>query len=570
MELNKLVKKAKKVKDSIDLAFEVPEVDKRSQLELFNDIFNPKNKTGNKLLTSNEDFKIQYFDAYEMSFNYHTFLKANYFPKNTSNVFSLTNSPKLDLTVSSYTPFETLKDQNIEKINSSIVQYICPLDENHDLISNKVTKLKIIGITRPKTKLSKILNSITHKLFGISRFNSAVTEAEKISQKEFLNEIQNNPSKVLPKHVYSKFDLDNSKLKEVLIDKNLSPELVDKFISSYDRNIQKLESLTQKTLSGMTGGGVGRVYFEDSIDGFIFKIEKDELSSFKSTYIPNLIHKAAQTDNYTVSLKIDGEIKNIDLAKLLAKRIPKPLTEKPIENDGYYISISEDKTFSGYLLNPEEHLIFQKYETKGLDSQIIEKLWVTALYHEVVTKAADSDKEKNKIFKKPEILRFYTGSDLLKSWNKDKSLNIDYLIDGFKDLSEEQEINDEKISNTVLHSDTKWDNWGKYFRYLFDTGGSHKGNTDNDIAKIAADRPDMIYKLNDYINAYNDMRRIMDKEYSPNKNQLSMTKKKIEYNAKKYILWCKNTDRPEMIPNLYNTLNTLSETKQKKVLLKVS
>ena len=68
---------------------------------------------------------------------------------------------------------------------------------------------------------------------------------------------------------------------------------------------------------------------------------------------------------------------------------PKSILKDPIKTeDGYWITIYEDKSQIIDTRTSDEKKMFEYYYKKGFDLEVIEKMWTAALYHEVMNDIA--------------------------------------------------------------------------------------------------------------------------------------------------------------------------------------
>ena len=132
--------------------------------------------------------------------------------------------------------------------------------------------------------------------------------------------------------------------------------------------IMQLQEITTSSMAGLHGGVVGKYRSVDETS-VVFKVETDFRAAYKSTRAPFVIHQAA--------------IHN-QLAARLAPRIPQPLTAFPLQQGEYWISLAEDFSQRIIPTNKEDLLVMGSELKRGLDYTIVEALYLSALYQEVM------------------------------------------------------------------------------------------------------------------------------------------------------------------------------------------
>ncbi|MBW2982057.1 hypothetical protein KY343_04205, partial [Candidatus Woesearchaeota archaeon] len=280
------------------------------------------------------------------------------------------------------------------------------------------------------------------------------------------------------------------------------PQLENLFPGSYqlvaeevDKKIEDLETITLDSISGRTGGGVGR--FNDNGKEYAFKIERDYLAAYKSTRAASIIHERVNTD---------------ELAKRLARRIPKALLSEPVKRGEYWVGFFEDITNKVIAADENDLKIMKPELDRGLDYKIIDNLYTIALYQEVLTAAMieerdpylEVEKVPTNLAKKEIIERFKSNPELYQQIKNE----IDMILEGYDErvgMIKEAE----KKGSVIGHYDNR-PNENRKNGFLLDYGSTKKGFEVADIAREFICRPEIVKNpelFNEYINAFIRMRK---------------------------------------------------------------
>ncbi len=324
------------------------------------------------------------------------------------------------------------------------------------------------------------------------------------------------------------FKVISFKKDSLLVDKiqELFPESWESVLSGLDNMIAEKnegfqgyahsEVITRETMAGITGGGIGRVIIQGDDSSYVFKLQTDYCDALNSNWVPLKVHEYAE--------------KGDALAMKLAKRIPKPLFEKPIFREGYWVTLSEDVQNRRVSINEEDFGVagpeLFKFIQGGLPERIafdlIDKLYITVLTHEVMTDIAK--KENNPlILKKPVIptnlprdqilgrfdlvgLRSYLNGDL-ENW-----------LEGYEDKAAEL-FHYQQMRTTFAKGDNKSENMLNGFS--LDFGFARLENEVDDLARFFMDK-DIILKqkpiYDALIDSYVAMRRAINTSYEAPKD----------------------------------------------------
>jgi hypothetical protein len=331
----------------------------------------------------------------------------------------------------------------------------------------------------------------------------------------------------------------------------LPEEMIVSIVNGVDRNVKSLETITLDTMAGTKGGGVGRITFEDSIKGYVIKGETDELAAQKSALIPRIIHDKAESGDR--------------LAELLARKVPKPLLPEPVNYNGFHITIAED--VSGKLIEPSltETFIIDSEVRKGLDYDIVERLYFAALYHEVMEDVLAEEIDPNILrILNSEVFPTNITLDNLKErlgphFDKVKYHFNSTIGQGYEDntgfLAEL-----EAKGRTIGICDNRDENYvqGIFGKYFVDFGISKKGNGDVvDISRAIMTELEICKDKNlvqKYTNSYVSMRQKIQETfresvtYLPNTNILEdAVLKQTGIEAWRNASWMAHTGRSNKI-----------------------
>ncbi|MBW2981702.1 hypothetical protein KY343_02370 [Candidatus Woesearchaeota archaeon] len=325
------------------------------------------------------------------------------------------------------------------------------------------------------------------------------------------------------------------------------PALESLFPDSYqlvaelvDKKIEDLETITLDSISGKSGGGVGR--FDDNGRDCVFKVEKDFLAAYKSAKTADLIHERAKTDN---------------LAARLARRIPKPIFSEPIQREGYWVTFSEDVSNKVVVYDSEDLKVMGPELEKGLDPNLVENLYTIALYHEVVgnivrEQLAIQDPRKilaAKIIAAPGNVKTYLSKEeILDRFKQDKDIysqiekELGKLLRNYEPtVAELAEL--EKKGRTLGHYDNKPDN--NLNGYLLDLGCTKLGFEIDDLARALMDRPDIVGNrrlFNNYLGCYASMRQKLNADYYPTEGFSRHVLNQTKINAIRNAGWALNSE----------------------------
>ncbi|MEK6964066.1 MAG: hypothetical protein AABX70_06550 [Nanoarchaeota archaeon] len=260
----------------------------------------------------------------------------------------------------------------------------------------------------------------------------------------------------------------------------MGTERLGALIGTVEGKIINLNLITNTTLSGLTGGGVGRVRFADDDNEYVFKICGDETHAKRSAHIPSKIYEYADQDQW---------------AALLARRTPRAYFPEAVQHNRYWITLHEDRTnqivdptqLEWSIIKPE----MERLRRYGLDPEksysLANRLFTVALYQEVMTKIA---REEEPLFKPSptNVLREEIEKNIrTRTGPRYESIRqpLGQMFAGYNDTVAELETL-EMSGTTFCHGDPKTENW--VGMTLADHGLSRRGSEVEDLARILMDQ----------------------------------------------------------------------------------
>ncbi len=291
--------------------------------------------------------------------------------------------------------------------------------------------------------------------------------------------------------VYARPELPKDSLYDRL-SKHFPEKVVDSLLQTLDGNIQNLELITLQTMAGRNGGGVGRVHVKEEIQGempfsfegtrYVFKIDGDFTTAYKSTAAPYAIHERAQTDT---------------LARKLAKRIPKALFPVPESRNGLHVTLMEDMDNKYLTHDTLDWAIMESSVHDGIEMDIVNTIYTTALFHEVMGDIYKDEKEMEsmQIIANPGILPVNLREEELKQRfkankevYKQVKTKLYRMLQGY-DQSRAELLEHELSGRTVAIGDNKKEN--EVNGHPVDFGSVRLGDEVEDLARALMHRPDI-------------------------------------------------------------------------------
>lgn len=303
---------------------------------------------------------------------------------------------------------------------------------------------------------------------------------------------------------------ESSDLIDTLLNQGIRPEVAERVMGALDQRISGMYMMTTSTMSGMQGGGVGRLYFASENRSYVFKIHRDPIAALKEARTSTIIHSAAEHD---------------ELAQRLARRIPKHLLDGTTQQDGMYLTLAEDVTHKMVDVTAEElELLYSEIE-RGLDPRIVDRLYTTALFQTVMTKYGKDDvviklasSVPLNLDKGDLIGRFKENPDTYDQVQR----NLTRMLGGYEEsnaqLAERSShqrvaICDNKDANYVTSS-----NLGEYLVDLGTVSTAGDLGEVDDIARIFMNKPSIVQNplvLKAYFESFVRISRTLDPEYEP-------------------------------------------------------
>jgi len=332
------------------------------------------------------------------------------------------------------------------------------------------------------------------------------------------------------------------------------PEKLRKLlIEVVDEEILGIELITLSTMAGFYGGGVGRVSLPEERRSYVFKVETNEKAAYKSSQIPAKVFERAETD---------------EMAKELSGRIPRPLFSTPAKRKGFYVTLAEDVSGKGIQASSKYLKIMALEFGKELKQDMLDKLYTTALYHEVVTEICEGDEEE--IIK---IETFPTNIHLeqLKARFGTRLPEVKHIFDKLEsryDNEVAELLAHQRGSNTQAIGDNKKENYVN--NLLVDFGLSKQGDEIDDLARLFMDNIDICSSkelLEAYVDSYVAIRQGIQKyfrgyaDYAPNATYLKqLVIKQTGIDAVRNAGWAVMTDRSASeLSNYCNCADAVSQ-----------
>jgi hypothetical protein len=377
------------------------------------------------------------------------------------------------------------------KFNSQEVSDISEttnIAEVNGAFHNNIQRYLLVGQIHCNSPSFWIYDKTSHSRRKIAEFSSPLTFIPSDEDYFFDEVIKDDLVKSMLNPSPQSNGLENS-----LYESNIPDHCVEPLVNAIDQEIRGLELITTSTLSGVRGGAVGRINL--SGDSYVFKVQTDEEMANKDAKVPALIHERAKGDL---------------LFAQLAKRIPTPILSKPVQHGGYWVTLAEDVEEKVVIYDQIDQSIVRPELNKGLNPELIEALYVSALFHEAMIDVNDQEINNSSIstFSTPDKMECRLGIKMLYATDLFEGILKPAYISWAKELQEY-----EASSRTMTLNDNRQENYvgangvGKYF---VDFGNAKRGSEVIDVVKPLLLSAEMLKDpalLGEYVQSYIQMRQ---------------------------------------------------------------